>query len=352
MTGLTKQILDSLSSGVAAVDLGNRILFLNRALARSLGIDPEQWLGRPLSDLQELVDARLIPHGAFRTLLDELQETGGRFTKELQWRSGAQVIDLRQDGSPLRDSAGKIVGRVVAWHEVTREKTIDRMKTEFIAVASHELRTPMTSVKGSIDLILSGATGEISGDTQELLEIARKGCDRLVRLINDILDLAKIEAGQITLKPVPMDLTEAVERSLNCVRPLAEADQVALRLRRPEYLPLAHVDRDRIEQVITNLLSNAIKFSPPKGEVCAELSCDEESVRCTVIDHGCGIPEAELERIFDKFHQVTEMRRKGGTGLGLAIARALVHEHRGEIWAESKLNEGARFTFRLPRASP
>jgi signal transduction histidine kinase len=149
-----------------------------------------------------------------------------------------------------------------------------------------------------------------------------------------------------------MDLTDAVERSIQGVKALADQNEIRLRLERHEALPPVEVDKDRIEQVVTNLLSNAIKFSPPRGEVCVELAVVDGWVQCSVIDQGTGIPPDQVPKVFGKFQQLANSSRKGGTGLGLAISQALVNEHRGRIWVESGENAGSRFIFRLPAASP
>jgi PAS domain S-box-containing protein len=347
---LEKYLLDSLPSGALAVDRENRILFLNRALARAVRVEAAEWEGRPLEEFLRLLDDRFDCPSTLALRLEWDPHDRSTRSREVEFREkgGDRVFYVREDSRPLRDAEGRVLGRLFVYHDMRREKEIDRMKSEFIAVASHELRTPMTSIKGSVDLILSGYAGDISTDTQELLEIAQKNCDRLIRLINDILDLAKIEAGQIKLKLEAMDLTDAVERSMLGVRSLADQNEIRLTLYRPENLPLVEVDKDRIEQVVTNLLSNAIKFSPPKGEVRVELEVADGCVQCSVADQGCGIPEDQLANVFGKFQQVANSKAKGGTGLGLAIVQALVNEHRGKIWVESRLNAGSRFIFRLP----
>jgi PAS domain S-box-containing protein len=348
MAELNLEILDSLSTGVLAVDRENRILFLNRSFARSLKITREEWLGRPAAELGKVLSSMVVSAESFETQLQwHTRETEDHW-RDLEWKEGEGVYYIREKSRPLRDTSGKIVGRLFAYHDISRDKAIDLMKTEFIAVASHELRTPMTSIKGSIDLILSGFAGEISAETQELLEIAQNSCDRLIRLINGILDLAKIEAGQIKLHPVPLNMAEVAERAIRSVKALADRSEVTLKLDQPAELPPVEADKDRIEQVVTNLLSNAIKFSPPRGEVRVELKVENGWLKCSVIDQGCGISPEDLDRVFGKFQQVGESRRKGGTGLGLAISQALIVEHKGRIWVESKLNEGSRFIFVLP----
>jgi signal transduction histidine kinase len=211
----------------------------------------------------------------------------------------------------------------------------------------------MTSIKGSVDLILGGFAGNVSAESLELLQVAHSACDRMIRLINDILDLSKIEAGQIKLKLAPLKLTDVVEQSLRGLKTLAARDQITITLVASENLPLIEADSDRIEQVVTNLVSNAIKFSPAMGVVKVELSSDDQWVHCCVSDQGCGIKEEDLDRIFGKFQQASSPQRGVGTGLGLAITHGLVTEHGGKIWAESQLGQGSRFVFRLPvRARP
>jgi len=340
-----RHILDSLGSGLLVLDGQDRVSFLNRTLAEMLHTTPEEWLGRNAAELSMVMARFALPVAVPR--FDWPESFGSR---DIEWRDAETLRFFREDSAPLLPESGG--GRVFAYHDVSHEKTVDRMKSEFISVASHELRTPMTSIKGSVDLILSGFAGETSPEMQELLEIAQKSCDRLVRLVNDILDLSKIEAGQLKLNIERLDVTEIAVRAVCAVKPLADKSEVRLRVDRPHPLPLVDADPDRIEQAITNLLSNAVKFSPPKGDVVVELSADEHWVQCAVRDQGVGIAEKDLHRIFGKFQQLSEGRRRGGTGLGLAITRGLIDEHRGSIWVESHVGAGTRFIFRLPIAAP
>jgi signal transduction histidine kinase len=344
-------ILDSLGSGLLVFDARDRVAFLNRMLAEMLHVSAGEWVGRSAGELAAVMAHFALPVAAPRF---EWPEAFG--SRDIEWRDGESLRYFREDSAPLvAEGAGQAEvsgGRIFAYHDISHEKAVDRMKSEFISVASHELRTPMTSIKGSVDLILSGFAGETSPEMQELLEIAQKSCDRLVRLVNDILDLSKIEAGQLKLNLERLDLTEIAVRAICAVKPLADKSEVRLRVDRPLPLPHVEADPDRIEQVITNLLSNAVKFSPPKGDVSVELSSDDQWVVCAVCDQGVGIAEKDLHRIFGKFQQLSEGRRRGGTGLGLAITRGLIDEHRGSIWVESRVGAGTRFIFRLPIASP
>ena len=344
-------ILDSLTSGILAVDLDSRVLFVSVALCRRLGIDRDAWHGKPAWGLFGTANPRISAKRSALYRLDPRRAGTRTEYREIEWDDGNRIVHLREDSSPLYDNAGQLIGRLFAYHDLSWEKTIDQMKSEFISVASHELRTPMTSIKGSVDLILGGCVGEVSREAQELLEVAHSACDRMIRLINNILDLSKIEAGQIQLRLELIDVAVIVERSLRSMNTLAAQAGIKLKPSFPSGLPSVEADIDRIEQVITNLVSNAIKFSPAQGEVEINLSVDNKWIRCSVSDQGCGIAEKDLSRIFGKFQQAGLPQRGAGTGLGLAITYALVTEHKGKIWVESQVGRGSCFVFCLPVAS-
>jgi two-component system, OmpR family, sensor histidine kinase VicK len=341
---LPEQLLDSMGSGVLALDLQSRVLFINAVLALRLGVDRQACVGKAVSELFGPAKASISTSWRRQS---SLRHHDRRFSREVEWHDGGQVHYMREDSTPLLDKSGQMIGRLYSYHDLNWEKTIDHMKSEFISIASHELRTPMTSIKGGIDLVLGVYAGGLDKEAVELLEVAQSACDRMVRLINDILDLSKIEAGQIQLKLHPFYLADAVEQSMRSLEPLAAKDEITFKLDCTQELPRVTADRDRIEQVITNLLSNAIKFSPAKGEVRVDLSTDGQWVTCGVSDQGCGIKEEDIERIFGKFQQAGSPQRGSGTGLGLSIAQALITEHKGKIWAESGLGKGSRFVFCL-----
>ncbi len=344
-------ILNSLSSGVVAIDRNHRVQFINSALAQRIGKTAEQCRQLEARELFRHMTAGVAQAQTPLYRLHALMASERPQSREVKCVWESEVIHLREDSGPLRDGGGEICGRVFAYHDLSWEKTMDRMKSDFISIASHELRTPMTSIKGAIDLILEGVGGTVSAETAELLKVGRAASERMIRLINDLLDLSKIEAGQIGLKPAPVDLRGIVDRCMRNLKVMADADRIRLRIAAAEQLPQAEADEDRIEQVVMNLLSNAIKYSPAGAEVTAELAADGDWIRCTIADQGCGIKEEDLDRIFGKFQQAGSPLRGAGTGLGLAITRALVIEHGGKIWAESRVGQGSRFIFCLPLKS-
>ena len=237
---------------------------------------------------------------------------------------------------------------VAVFRDVTHRHEVDRMKDEFVSVVSHELRTPLTSIRGSLGLLAGGAVGELPDAGRRMVEIAVENTDRLIRLINDILDIERIESGAVVLHQSRCVVTDLVTESLRVVVPVAKAAGVEIGLAKIEGVVWA--DADRVVQTLTNLLSNSVKFSPPGGCVTLGASSVGAHIEFSVTDEGRGIPADKLESIFGRFQQVdaSDSRQKGGTGLGLAISRSIVEQHGGRIWAESDEGHGSTFRFTLP----
>ena len=230
-------------------------------------------------------------------------------------------------------------------NDITERK---RLENEFISLVSHELRTPMTSTIGALDLLNSGQLGTLSDRGQQILKVAIRNIERLIRLVNDILDLERIKSGKITIEPVDCDLVPLLIQATETMQAMAEKAQVQVLLE-PSPISLK-LDPDRMLQTLTNLLSNGIKFTEPGGTVKLKASVNGDRCQITVQDTGRGIPEDKLESIFERFHQVdaSDSRSKGGTGLGLAICRHIVERHNGKIWVESVLGKGSKFYISLP----
>lgn len=226
-------------------------------------------------------------------------------------------------------------------------KELDALKSHFISTVSHELRTPLTSIKGSLGLILNGVAGDVNDMAREFLDICYKNTDRLIRLINDLLDVQKIEAGKFQLNKEEIDLVKLVEESLASLRHFAQDGNVTLTRESPA-IAYIYADKDRISQVLYNLISNGIKFSEG-GQVIVAIFDDRNEIKVTVSDTGIGIPADKQESIFEKFTQIHENTRRKGTGLGLSICKTIVEEHKGKIWVESQEGRGSQFHFILPK---
>ena len=237
---------------------------------------------------------------------------------------------------------------------LTQRASLDHIKDEFISTVSHELRTPLTSIRGALGLLSAGLLGNVDPKAQNLLRIAVSNTDRLIRLINDILDLERMESGRAPLSIRRCSLRELTQQSVETMTAMADGANVTIDLNADED-PSDPIhfdgDADRITQVITNLLSNAIKFSPPNSTIRLHLASDANYVTLRVEDEGRGIPADKLESIFDRFQQVeaSDARQKGGTGLGLAICRTIAHQHNGAIWAEpNDSGKGVSLWLELP----
>jgi signal transduction histidine kinase len=268
-----------------------------------------------------------------------MRESGRSFPVEFA------LMPMVEEGAP--------VGSVLSFRDISQRYALDHLKDEFISTVSHELRTPLTSIRGALGLLSAGMLGTVSDKAANLLRIAVSNSDRLVRLINDILDLERMQSGRAPLTFRSVALEELARQAIEAVQPMADSSEVHL-LCEAAAVQHVEVDADRLLQVLTNLLSNAIKFSPPKSIVRVSIARSSDGVTLSVIDQGRGIPSDKLETIFDRFQQVdaSDSRQKGGTGLGLAICRTIVQQHGGRIWAEQNGNQGSIFRVFLPdRAS-
>jgi signal transduction histidine kinase len=236
-------------------------------------------------------------------------------------------------------------------HDISERKEVERLKDEFISTVSHELRTPLTSIYGSLDLLVSGIAGELPKDVRELLQISHESTQRLIRLINDMLDLDKIASGKLEYRMEPQDLRVLVQQAVRDTQAYADGYRVRLVLEEGEDARVI-ADADRIVQVCVNLLSNAAKFSPADGQVTVQLAVVGGVARVSVIDNGPGIPAEFHDRMFQRFAQAdaSDRRAKGGTGLGLSICRSIVQAHGGSMAFTSEPGVRTEFYFELPIA--
>jgi len=229
---------------------------------------------------------------------------------------------------------------------------LDRLKSTFVSIVSHELRTPMTSIKGYVENMLDGLTGALTEKQSRSLERVKHNIDRLTRMINELLDLSRIEAGRMELHVGPVSLGEVVAEVVESYQAAAREKAISLRAIPAEGLPMVRGDADKLNRILTNLIHNAIKFTPQGGEIRVETRRrDAASVETTVVDSGCGIPPQERDKVFDKFYWSESVPVEArGAGLGLAIAKSLVELHRGKIEVESTVGQGSRFSFTIPIA--
>lgn len=304
----------------------------------------------------EILMVVMTGHGTIDSALDAMRQGASDYLakplnlNELLFRI-EKVLEEKNRFVSLKDYATELER---ANEELRR---IDQMKSEFVSVASHELRTPLTAIKNAVQLVLRKKAGDINETQTKFLSMADRNIDRLTNILNDLLNLSRIESGRMPMKFEEVDLKGIVSSTIASFRPQAEGRSIRLGSRVPDDLPSVYGDPEKIEQIFVNLIGNALKFTPEGGEILVSaerLHGREEEhggmVAVSVRDTGIGIPEEHLKSIFEKFYQVegSLQRSVGGTGLGLAITKGLVELHHGSIWAQSEVGKGSTFTFTLP----
>ncbi|MGZ4751656.1 MAG: PAS domain S-box protein [Oryzihumus sp.] len=352
-----ESILNSAGDGIYGLDQEGRVTFINDAGTRLLGLPREAVLGRPVDEViraEDITDDVTGEVSAESTgepaggSTGEGIDTATRLVTGRHVRADGRVFDSERIVAPIVQD-GVVVGSVVIFRDISERRAVDTMKDEFISVVSHELRTPLTSIRGALGLLAGGAAGELPPRAHRMVEVASDSSDRLIRLINDILDVERMAAGKLRLRREQVAVMQLVATAVDETSPLAH--DAGVRLEVGAVFGSVWADRDRVVQTLTNLLGNAVKFSPEGSVVRLTVVAGEWQVRFDIDDEGPGIPVDQLEEIFNRFQQVdaSDTRSKGGTGLGLAICRGIVEQHGGDIWATSAgPGTGATFSFTLP----
>ena len=343
-------LIDASDAAIMMVGRDRKIAYANAEMARLVGIPREAVLGASVETIHRFLGGSFVDATALAS-----QETVLSLDASLRDRvelTFPRRAVYQRVVAPVRESGGSLLGHIVLYRDVTHEVEVERAKSEFVSVASHELRTPMTSVKTSLSLLLAGAAGPRDASARELLEIAVRNADRMIRLINDLLDLSRLEAGRMEFQLEPVPLADGVAAGLETVAAFAQEQGVTVATEPPAEPQVVLGVRDRLVQVIVNLVSNAIKFSPRGGRVTVRWWSENGFAVTEVADQGPGIPADQLQAVFEPFRQLdsSTTREHGGAGLGLAISQGIVDALGGKLWAESVLGAGSRFFVRLPLA--
>jgi PAS domain S-box-containing protein len=335
-------IVDFAPDGIITL-CGQEIITANSAAHRIFGFGESTLIHRTVSEIMPGL-TKLLPEMTANNHCDTknfeviqlsgLQHDGSRVPVEVS------VSSFQMHGTPMLTAILR---------DITEREQMEHRVSEFYSMVSHELRTPITSIKGSLSLMDEGVAGELPSLAQELVQIARAESDRLLRLINDILDIRKIAEGKLKLRISVNDIDELVGTAIDALKGFAEHENITL-VKEVSSTKLIDCDRDRIIQVLANLISNAVKFSSSGANVIVRAGHNKDIIRISVTDSGNGIPEGELKKLFMPFQQLdcSSTRPKGGTGLGLAISKAIVREHGGEIGVESEVGNGTTFWFEIP----
>jgi PAS domain S-box-containing protein len=350
-----RAIFASTTDAIMILNPQGMIEAINAATTRILGYGPAELVNRDASALLDVMDGEGHFHARVGLVDGRLEQTGW-LDRTVRHRDGHSVpVDI---GLGLMPLPGEL-HIVAAIRDISERKAVERLKDEFVATVSHELRTPLTSVVGSLGLLRAGSVGELPDAAHRLVEIAENNSRRLIRLINDILDIEKISSGRMRFERELVDLVAMAERAIEGSRGLADTKRVRLALSASERPIIVQGDEERLLQVVTNLLSNAIRFSPEGSEVGVSLLAVDGTAQLAVEDEGPGIPSEFHDRIFERFAQARHATVRGGasaaaagggTGLGLAISREIMAAHGGRIWFGSADGGGARLTCSLPLA--
>lgn len=338
------EVLESSPDFIGMSTAEGRPLYVNRAGRGLVGMAPEAELPPEIQAFHPSWACELIRSEGIPTAVQEGIWSG---ETALLTRDNVEVPVL-QAILAHKNSRGEVQYLSTIMHDISERRAIDRMKDEFVSVASHELRTPLTSIHGALRLLGTGKLGTLTKTGQRMLDIAVSNTERLVRLVNDMLDLERMESGAPVLQLSDCDGLELARRAADLMRPWGESCDVRIRVEGGSCALKA--DPDKIIQTLTNLLSNAVKFSSKGGTVRLSCASQQAQVLFQVRDNGRGIPKDKLEHIFGRFQQadVSDSRQKGGSGLGLAISRAIVDQHRGRMWVESEVGKGSVFSFVIP----
>jgi PAS domain S-box-containing protein len=344
-------LVTSVGDGVYGVDHAGRVTFVNPSAAAALGFTTSELTGRKAHETFHAPGADGTPLPWSKCYVHEAIQHGGIVLAEEDEyvRADGTVFPVEITASPLLDE-DEVLGAVVVFRDVTHRREVDRLKNEFLSVVSHELRTPLTSIRGSLGLLAGGQLGELPPRAASLVSVAVQNSERLTRLINDLLDIERMDSGVAPMDVITLDVRELLEAATEQIEGMATSVGVRVQLGRSAGRVLA--DEDRVIQTLMNLLGNAIKFSEPDSVVLVEAAVEGTDVHFQVIDEGRGIPPDKLESIFDRFEQVdsSDTRQRGGTGLGLTISKGIVERLGGHIWAESVLGLGTTIHFTLPAA--
>jgi len=333
-------LLERNADAIVVADQNTMVRFINPAAESMYGRSAEELLGQPFG-LSVTADERKEieinrPDGG--SVVAEMRVIETTWEGEKAWLASLRDITVRKQAEQALQEA------------VEQFKKLDQLKSDFVSTVSHEIRSPLASIKNAVNLLASGKTGAVNEDQERFLQMAVRNIDRLVAIVNDLLDLSKIEAGKMQFRFSDVDIRFLIDHLVATFQPQAEASQLALEMDCPEALPKVYADGARIEQVLSNLLSNAIKCTPAGGRVVLSARSLHDAVEISVADTGIGISPENQKRIFDRFFQVGDslMRTSKGTGLGLTITKQLIEAHGGKISVESEVGKGSRFFFSLP----
>ena len=337
----TMAIIENLTDGIILLNKKKQIEIINSPATELFNIGKKEAIGKCFVDL--LDDIENIPE--IKKILIDKDRIRSIYREEVATLDG---LHLEITSVLLKDEIEE-KGFLIIIHDVTKEKLIEKMKTEFVSVAAHQLRTPLSAIKWTIRMILDGDVGEINEEQRELLEQTYISNERMIRLINDLLDVSRIEEGRLLYDQEDTRIEDVLDSVIEASQEMLRNKNMVLEVNKKE-TPKVKIDKEKIGVVIQNLLENAIKYTEQGGKIKITLDNDEKNVIFKIEDSGVGIPKSQQDRIFTKFFRAENVTRMetDGTGLGLYTTKNIVQAHKGQIWFESEENKGTTFYFTIP----
>jgi len=345
-------VMQSIVDGVFALDSSGRVILVNPAVLTMLGLDRKDLLGKKLDNCltmsdneQKLTSKDLLPHKKLIKDTIIFQKNELRVTTPLN-----KQLFVNLTSSGIKEGREVGLGAIITMNDVSKERELEEMKIDFVSMAAHELRTPITSARGYLSLIQEDGLDKLSPEQRSYIDKAFISSTQLASLVDNLLAVSRIERGAVNLQIIPCHWSKTVRSCINNFLPLAREKKIKLSVKIPEKLPQVLVDEFRINEVLSNLLANALAYTKAGGSVNVEIETNNKEIITHVSDTGIGIPAEALPKLFTKFFRVSGALEQGskGTGLGLYISKAIVEMHHGKIWVESKLGEGSTFSFSIP----
>ena len=345
-------MINSTADGLTVTDQEGKIVIMNPAAAKMLLYDPKEVIGKDYIGIARAADKNGVFIQPENRPLKTILKAGGSFTNH------TANYYIRRDNTKfpaaITTSAilinSQIIGAIITFRDVTHEKEVDRMKTEFLSLASHQLRTPLSAIRWFLEMLIAGDAGKLNPEQTEFVQNINESTVRMIQLVNDLLNITRIESGRIIIDPKPTDLGKLIQSVIAELQPKLEVKKQKIILSCHPDLKQINLDPNLISAVYLNLLNNAIKYSPEGGEIMVMVSKKGPEVLSQISDSGFGIPQNEQHRIFEKFFRATNIvkRESQGTGLGLYLVKAIIESSNGKIWFKSEENHGTTFWFSLP----
>lgn len=340
-------IIKNFTDGLLVLNENNQIEIISPLVETFLGQKEEELLGKSIFEISS-------PKADLKPLQDILKEDKEKGIKSIFRQEIKLGENLLLEVTVSHFKTGNKKGSLVILHDISRDKLVEKMKTEFVSIAAHQLRTPLSAIKWTLRMILDGDVGEITSEQRDLLEKTYQSNERMIALINDLLNVTRIEEGRFLYQLEPVQLEDIVGQVVEGLKETADLKNIKIKIERPkELLPPVMVDKEKMGIAVQNLVDNAIKYTPANGKVTIVLDKKDNQVFFKITDSGVGIPQDQQDRIFSKFFRGSNVIRleTEGSGLGLYTTKNIIESHKGKIWFESKEGAGTTFYFTLPFAS-